>query len=462
MIKLRHIFLSTFPLLAVAATALEIQCGAGTLASALAGNRDATSLTVSGTLDASDLFFIADSLPGLTQLDISGATIVPYHGKKIKGSPVHPAAIPAGAFGGSKLKSISLPADISIGELAFASSGLKSITISGATRIGDAAFADCRELAETQLSADVRLGTYTFRNCTALKTVDLGGSVKVPDGTFAGCSALAELSGTENLAEIGSEAFLGTSALIEFPSSPRLARIGEYAFASSGIRELRLGENTTAIGKGAFFGCENLKEATLPSSLALMSDYMFAGCPLAALSIPSNLSEIGRFALKGTALVTVVLPSSLDAVGDGAMEDMQSLGSIDVRSLDAVPDTGADVWVGIDVSKVKLYVGADKAGFSNAPQWQDFDIDNDPGAVDSPLAPSGLHVRFANGILTIASDGSNIEDVVIFKLSGTPVASFTPDSQVCIADLSHLDKGSILVVAATLADGTRSTIKIAL
>lgn len=463
--RLWAILTAALVLTASTAAAYELDCVPGSVASSLKGHRDIGTLTLSGSADASDLFFIADSLPVLAELDIRALSIAPYHGKRLKGHTVYPAAtIPAGTFGGSKLQKIALPAGLTLGDMAFASSALRSVEIpEGTVALGDGVFADCRSLAEVTLRGDVKTGSHTFHNCVALAKANLGGVRSIADGAFAGCTALAAVEGLQRLEAIGDEAFRGTAlSALDLGEAP-LRSIGKHSFAASALAEVALPPTLATVGNGAFFGCPNLKKVIMPASLAAISDYMFTNSPVENLEIPRNAQSIGRYALKGSGLVAVVLPAALENIGDGAMEDMQVLRKVDATALSSVPSTGNAVWADVDVKNVKLYVGArNKADFENSPQWQDFDIVAVAASAEAPAVSSSLRGMADGGIIILESDGSDIARLQIFKVSGEPVLDIAPDATRCTADLRRLPAGSIVVVAATLADGTRSILKFAL
>ncbi len=443
--------------------AFETECVPGSLPSSLREHKNISSLVLTGTADASDLFFIADSLPVLIELDISGLDIAAYYGKKIKGSTVYPeSAIPAGTFGGSKLQSVALPEDVTIGDMAFASTPLRSIIIPARTKVGAGAFADCSRLTEISVKGDISAACYIFRNCSRLVKANLGSTTTIPEGAFAGCSALSSIEGTGNLKDIGTEAFQDTRSLEKFSFIPGLASIGDRAFQSSGITEIALPETLATIGNGAFFDCNNLTKVILPPSLLSMSNYLFANSPVADMTIPENLRSIGQYSLKGSSLVAIVLPSSLESIGNGAMEDSKQLRSIDVNTLKAVPATGADVWAATDVANVKLYVGTNKADFESAPQWQDFDITEGVSDIETPAYGNRISASLKGNILTLSSDGPAISYVLIVKASGEPVLNTNPEIPVCVADLRSLPKGTVIIVTATLADGAGTILKFAL
>ena len=96
---------------------------AGTLSGAVT-DVTATDLTISGPIDAADLFWAADNMMSLKTLNLSGATIEAYDGDVLKGRMTYPAgAIPEMSFAGSSLTSIVFPTagNITIGDTAYGS-----------------------------------------------------------------------------------------------------------------------------------------------------------------------------------------------------------------------------------------------------------------------------------------------------------------------------------------------------
>jgi hypothetical protein len=126
-----------------------------------------THLTITGNIDARDIKFMRDNMPYLTDLDLTGATIVTYtgtEGTRYGSSYTYPDnEMPMYSFyytdvniGKISLASIKLPARlISIGNGAFYEcSGLTSITIpNSVTFIGNSAFYGCSNITEIYVKA---------------------------------------------------------------------------------------------------------------------------------------------------------------------------------------------------------------------------------------------------------------------------------------------------------------------
>ena len=132
-----------------AAGAKTVECRPGELCK-LVGQEfwNVADLTLTGTADASDLFFIGDRMPALEHLDMSALTITAYAGKPLRGSASYPsAAIPSGTFAGSRLREVLLPPGLDIGDMAFGNTQLVNIILPHSTRrVGLGAFAGCISL----------------------------------------------------------------------------------------------------------------------------------------------------------------------------------------------------------------------------------------------------------------------------------------------------------------------------
>ena len=106
---------------AVTCSAMAVESTPGGLSALVGENTQETSLTVTGSIDASDLDFIASEMTKLESLDISGASIVAYEGKALRNGNFTSSAnvLQSYALFGITAKSIALPASLTeIGELA--------------------------------------------------------------------------------------------------------------------------------------------------------------------------------------------------------------------------------------------------------------------------------------------------------------------------------------------------------
>lgn len=446
--------------------ALDIACSPGNFASLLEG-QEPNALAISGSIDASDIFYIADKLPGLKALDLSQCTIAAYNGSPIKGSAHYRAgAIPPSAFAGSALESVVFPTKgtLSIGTGAFAASALKKLSLpSVKTDIADGAFAACLSLTEVDIPGATKVGPYAFRACKALTSANLSGVTVLADKAFAACDALKEVAFGPGLVDIGSAAFEGCALVTANLSATAVNAIGDWAFAdNSSLENITLPKGLKKLGKGVFFDCNALRDITIPEGCTLLPDYALKDCGLRDITM-ANVSHIGAYSLKGASeMWHLALPSTLKSIGDNAMEGMTTLASINGSSLTLVPQLGNDVWDGVDQGKVTLLIkSAHVADFANTPQWKEFNIiDAETSSVDENQVATGLRGAITDGILYIESQGAEIAKVEVFDAAGHLLATAAPSSQTCAVDLAnHTVK--IFIVRTTLADTTVASLKLA-
>ena len=178
--------------------------------------------------------------------------------------PDNVVAIPAGAFRGSALTKLTLPAAL--------------------TTIGDRAL-EGTSLTELALPTTVTtIGICACRNCFCLAKLTLPDTVAtIGLGAFGGCICIAELVLPAGLTIISNRAFRGMRALTKLTLPVALTTIGSYAFegCSSLVDVSTLPATLTAIGDFAFRGCISLSELTLPASGTLtpfVGRDAFGGC----------------------------------------------------------------------------------------------------------------------------------------------------------------------------------------
>lgn len=137
-----------------------IDITAGGLSTALTAEElsSLSSLTLTGTMDARDFKTLRDKMPILSDIDLTGTTILPYTGSEgtyLYGySTVYPAnTVSENAFYGKiSLKSALIP--------------------STAVAIGNYAFQNCSSLTSFIIPSTVNsIGTYAFNACTSLSSI---------------------------------------------------------------------------------------------------------------------------------------------------------------------------------------------------------------------------------------------------------------------------------------------------
>ena len=192
--------------------------------------------------------------------------------------------IVAGAFIGSKLKSITLPSALpAIGGGAFSGmSQLEDIVIpSSVTSIGSGAFNECTSLKEIVVPDNVQsIGTSAFEDCSSLVKVHLPEGLKrIEGGTFSKCSNLIEVNIPNGVSYIGMLAFNGCYILSNMQLSKELISIDQGAFEGcQKILELTIQDKVEKLASHAFFGCSGLEKLTIGKSVSELGEGAFYGC----------------------------------------------------------------------------------------------------------------------------------------------------------------------------------------
>lgn len=471
----RHIYITLITFwAAIAASGQTFEVSSpGQLAAGRAVPSHAATITVTGSIDASDLDYLVSAIEEVQTLDLSGADIAAYKGNKVGVNTYSSQAneLPAYLLAGLNVTHLKLPASLTaIGAGALMDSRIEDVEIpASVTAIGADAFAQCRSLIHVKLPEGVS---------------------EVAERTFEGCEMLSEVLLPETLRTIGARAFLGCSALESIKIPTALTTLDDESFALSGLDAINLDGCTglTSIGRRAFASCLHLTSATLPSAATTLGEGIFFECAsltavqlpakavtlpsltlkgaenLADIQLPESTTEIGRLAMAGmTAVETVTLPSSLSHIGDGAFENWSGAKEIDATLLNAVPTLGEEVWAGVEQPKVSLNVqpGLEEA-FLAAPQWQDFSIRKTSITLLPSIngSDSQIEARFNGKILTVEASAM-LESVTVYAIDGRilTMADNIADNSVSI-DTSRYAGAFFIVKAVTNADSMAVTFKL--
>lgn len=468
---------------------------AGTLEQALSDKvATVTELSVSGPVNAADLYYLGQNAAKLTALDLGDATIEAYRGtKKLHGFANYEAAlIPAGAFGGTALKSVVLPLQegLTIGAMAFANTSLTALPdLSRVAEVDDGAFTGCAGIVAVTWPA-AKMGKNVFAG-SGVQTVSFtADATALPAGTFSGCAALKSVAGSDKVTSIGDQAFENCANLSVFAFSPAITEVGAEAFRATGLEKVELGSaalrsvgafafaNCTALetvtlggsavelGEGIFFDDTALTTVTLPSAAPELSAFILKGAPKAVVEIPATVKTIGKYALKdNTAIQKLTIPGNVTAIGDGAMENMTSLTDIEARTLTTVPELGDQVWAGVDQSKVWLMVADELHGqFMEAHQWRDFKVDwPSSGQDDIEVNKTDQHnllARFQGDVLELSAPGAVIATVRLFDISGMLLATVSGNGRDSLSIDTAPFANPFFVVNVTLDGGGTATLKL--
>lgn len=234
-------------------------------------------------------------------------------------------------------------------------------------QVGDMAFC-LALLGEISLPAAVSIGDMAFYWCSMMTSVHLGPEVAyIGDMAFYGCKFLVSIHLDCPGAEIGDMAFLLTEeflayAVVYVPGMGWCGVLDDYTDASTvsityvvedgdtslsyapvdgGVEVYAYDGDATAmtvpsefesdgevyavvaIADFAFSGNASLESVTIPGSVVTVGTAAFEGCTsLTSLTLEEGISEIGGMAFSGcTDLTEVILPSTLTEIGYWAFRD---------------------------------------------------------------------------------------------------------------------------------------------
>lgn len=476
--------------LATQASAADIVCTSGSLGQAVGNDTDATSLKVSGTINAADFDFISKEMTALTTLDLSEASIEAYHGDPIITGRTDFKAntLPEYALAGTNISQLMLPLNLmEIGEGALLGTPIKTINLPASLEIiGNSAFVNCDSLTSVEIKCEI-IRDYAFMDCDNLNSVVIGNAADVINkAVFKNCKNLASVSLPSVLSIIGNESFAGCSSLttVKFPST--LSQIGDRAFYNSGVESIDLtNTNVRKIGQWAFANCDNLRSATLNDNIITIGQAAFFDCPnLATYNTPASCSTIEQFAHKGnTSLQTdkllhdnittigdyalmgmnhvaeFIIPASIDSIGNNAFENWASLVSLYATNLYTVPRLGQDVWNNVDQSNATLYVNAETCNaFAVADQWKDFNISITVGIENTLTDDNAVKAHFSGSDLIITAD-QNIALVSVYDSWGRQYAIVQPNSDNITIDTSAWGN-NIYIIKVILDNATTASFKL--
>jgi uncharacterized protein (TIGR02145 family) len=332
---------------------------AGGLATAITGEElnTITKLILTGTIDARDFKTMRDNMPLLTEIDLSGVTIVTYtgtDGTAGSGSITYPEnGVPDYAFinnlnwqARTNLTSVILPSSLaSIGYVAFYyCTGLKGDfnLPSSVTTIGNSAFDGCNGLSSVFIPASVTsIGKPSFAECSGMITVD--------------------------------------------PANPKYSSLDGVLFDKDKTELLQCPSSKT----GSY---------TVPLSVTSIADQAFYSCAgLTSIDIPSSITSIGYAAfINCSGLTSLNIPSSVTYIGPSAFTNCSGLSSIySYKNVPVSLSSSQNVFSDVNKATCTLYVPfGSKALYTAANQWNDFtnivEMDEIIPVLSSTLTPSPI------------------------------------------------------------------------
>ena len=352
-----------------------------------AANKDYTkikNLKITGEINAQDFYFMRDSMPILSALNLKEVHIRAWTNPNNPDEKYLEDKIPVSAFnaqgggGNSTLVNFVFPDRLkAIADNAF--TGCKYLSGSllipeGVEEIQRGAFTGCKSLnGSLSLPSTLKkLGTSgdgadkdykdegidyyngVFQDCS-----NLTGNLIIPDNVeiirgycFAGCKGFyGELRLPSKLKKLGPCAFASCLNLKGSLSIPQgISNIPSQAFNNCGFNgTLNLHEGITAIGNDAFAGCNFKGELKLPNKLKVIADNAFYNNDFSGeLKIPTNVSSIGdkAFAYNWRLMGIIEFPEGLESVGAGAFAQCRSIEGLifpeSMETIRAEPSYGED------------------------------------------------------------------------------------------------------------------------
>lgn len=242
-------------------------------------------------------------------------------------------------YGCGTLQNVTIPGTVeSIGEDAFGDSGVSALLFAeGAayTVIGADAFADCDNLTQVTLSANVKeIGPGAFKSCDYLSGVSIGdGCISIGDRAFADNRQLTWLAIGQSVQAIGEGAFAGSGIYGELTLPAALVSVGASAFEDcNSITKVSTAEGTNGlvIHDSAFRGCDYLQGAYLPG-VTQLGGTAFENCgSMYWVVFDDSLSSLGNWCFSHANLSSVSLGTGLTAIGEGAFYDNDALEGLEV------------------------------------------------------------------------------------------------------------------------------------
>lgn len=435
--KTNYIVLTILALIGFRVDALVVTNQAGGLSGQVT-DMSITSLTVTGTMDANDFYFIADHLFQLSELDLSGVAIMPCHTSERHYWQQDFAAdeVPMGALGDMALTRVVLPSGLkSIGKAAFAGcSALTSVVFPAQLdSIADLAFASCAALESVTLPGSVsHVGTGAFMRCSSLTSFVVespGELTSLNEAVLMDCPALQSVVLGDAVHSVGERALAGSGLQeLDWTRNSSLRTIGDWALVKTPVTVVGLPEGLESVGTGAFLYDQGLTAINLGGNVSTVSDYMLAGTSVAEMDF-GGVSQVGDFALYNVStLPTVALPATTAWLGNRAMAGMVGMTSISCEA-EQVPQLGYEVWKGVNQPAIPLTVPeSSREDYQKALQWRNFMFDT--GWLKGDVNGDGeVNVADINAIVSIIL-GQPADDDTLMR------ADVNGDGEINIADIN--------------------------
>ena len=256
-------------------------------------------------------------------LDKTGYTLIYYSTANTAETYVLPESVHvilSGAFAGSQLTHIEIPAQNNIKE------------------IPASAFKDSKLLTTVIIPATVEtIGENAFNGCVALKTVHIPESVTfIGNSAFANCSALTTVTVAQrntNFQFIGARLFENCTSLTSVVDFRGIPAFSEQMYAGSGLVNVVIPESITSLNSvGVFENCASLKTVTFHDGITdyVLGSRFFNNCSaLENIVLPAAVTFFqDRVFMNCVSLATVTFNGPVSNIGESSFENCSKLTTV--------------------------------------------------------------------------------------------------------------------------------------
>ena len=401
---------------------------AGTLSTLIpASEKNAiTSLTVSGTLNGTDIRFIREmaglDIEGettdgkLTELNIAGIELT--DGGDAYYEDAWSKYYTATSYDVSEDNDLYYCTDLSY---AFTGTNLTKVVWPATMwEVGENALAYCSDLKEFVLGSETNeIKPHAFSRCSALEKITLTPKIiYIDEFAFSDCSSLKSIALPAGLEMLDKSCFLGCSSLASVTFG-NVTEIREKVFyGCKALTNVVLPATLTKLDKAAFDGCSSLTEITLPKKLKTLGEAVFEGCTaLEAINVADgNASFASADGVLFNKAKTNLLAFPAGKTGAYAVPS----GTEEIAAPIAIT---ADVFEDVDLNTCVLNVPEEGVeAYKADAQWGKFKNINGimPSGVNDVVSSIDASVSVANGVLTI--DGAQ-GDISVYNIGGVRLAN---------------------------------------
>ena len=268
------------------------------------------------------------------------------------------------AFKSSKISSVEIGANATVGIGAFFLSSVEKATIGANVKLLGSAFERCLNLKEVVMPSegsvainewcfafDAQLdkidlskttdtiGKYAFYGCEMIKKADLQNVRYIEEGAFVDCAALNEVI-IPVVEYIGIGAFTldkvynGAPKFNEIVFPDTLKTIAYRAFyGCEGLTKIHIPDSVDTLGSYSFAFCKNAEEIHISTSVTEIEEAAFAGCQSLKVVNTDHIKKFGTYAFTSSVLLADIDLSSAIFIGDGAFADTSVGGNIEAPRL---------------------------------------------------------------------------------------------------------------------------------